>query len=98
MAGTKIKDEFKQLISPFLNTKMEELKSKYGENSAEYRAISKQYISSDQEKNVEASLESAEVGKAFQFEREGYFCLDKQGTVDQLIFNRTVALRESWVD
>ena len=70
MAGTKIKDEFKQLISPFLNTKMEELKSKYGENSAEYRAISKQYISSDQEKNVEASLEKP---RHYQSEIKGFY-------------------------
>lgn len=47
---------------------------------------------------VEASLDSAEVEKAYQFEREGYFCLDKQSTSTQLIFNRTVPLRESWID
>jgi glutaminyl-tRNA synthetase len=47
---------------------------------------------------VEPSLVNATVAKAYQFEREGYFCLDKQGHSEQLIFNRTVALRESWID
>ena len=48
---------------------------------------------------VEPSLQYAEVGKAFQFEREGYFCLDsKYASVDNLVFNRTVGLRDSWND
>ena len=48
---------------------------------------------------VEPSLQYAEVGKAFQFEREGYFCLDsKYASDDNLVFNRTVGLRDSWND
>ncbi|XKM13909.1 glutamine--tRNA ligase [Orbaceae bacterium ac157xtp] len=46
---------------------------------------------------VEESLRNAEVGHAYQFEREGYFCLDsKYSTKDKLVFNRTVGLRDSW--
>lgn len=46
---------------------------------------------------VEPSLQNAEVGHAYQFEREGYFCLDsKYATDDNLVFNRTVGLRDSW--
>jgi len=46
---------------------------------------------------VEASLANAEPEKAYQFEREGYFCLDSKETkADKLIFNRTVALRDTW--
>lgn len=46
---------------------------------------------------VEPSLQNAEVGHAYQFEREGYFCLDsKYATNDNLVFNRTVGLRDSW--
>jgi len=30
----------------------------------------------------------------FQFERVGYFCVDKDSTADALVFNRTVTLRE----
>ena len=46
---------------------------------------------------VEPSLAEAQPGERFQFEREGYFCLD-QGQQDssQLVFNRTVTLRDSW--
>lgn len=46
---------------------------------------------------VEPSLQKAQAGKAYQFEREGYFCLDsKFATEDKLVFNRTVGLRDSW--
>jgi glutaminyl-tRNA synthetase len=31
---------------------------------------------------------------AYQFEREGYFCRDNKA--ENLVFNRTVALRETW--
>ncbi|MCL2894738.1 glutamine--tRNA ligase [Brenneria tiliae] len=47
---------------------------------------------------VEASLAQAEAEKAYQFEREGYFCADRvYSTPQQLVFNRTVGLRDTWV-
>ncbi|OCF97342.1 glutamine--tRNA ligase [Gilliamella sp. wkB195] len=46
---------------------------------------------------VEPSLKKAKAEQAYQFEREGYFCLDsKYATEDKLVFNRTVGLRDSW--
>ncbi|MEQ5325026.1 glutamine--tRNA ligase [Proteus vulgaris] len=45
---------------------------------------------------VERSLKDAVVEKAYQFEREGYFCADKLSTADKLVFNRTVGLRDTW--
>jgi glutaminyl-tRNA synthetase len=46
---------------------------------------------------VEISLADNQVEKAYQFEREGYFCADsKDSTAQHLVFNRTVALRDSW--
>ena len=45
---------------------------------------------------AEPSLASAVDGDRFQFEREGYFCVDKDSTKDRLVFNRTVTLRDSW--
>uniref|UniRef100_A0A3B0MJU1 Glutamine--tRNA ligase n=1 Tax=Arsenophonus endosymbiont of Trialeurodes vaporariorum TaxID=235567 RepID=A0A3B0MJU1_9GAMM len=46
---------------------------------------------------VEPSLITAQLGKAYQFEREGYFCADSHDhTAKQLVFNRTVGLRDSW--
>ncbi len=46
---------------------------------------------------VENSLVEAQPEVAYQFEREGYFCADnKDSSADKLVFNRTVALRDSW--
>ncbi|CRL59763.1 Glutamine--tRNA ligase [Proteus penneri] len=45
---------------------------------------------------VERSLKDAAIEKAYQFEREGYFCVDKLSTADKLVFNRTVGLRDTW--
>ncbi len=45
---------------------------------------------------VERSLKDAVIEKAYQFEREGYFCADKLSTADKLVFNRTVGLRDTW--
>lgn len=45
---------------------------------------------------AEPSLAQAEAGKAYQFEREGYFCLDSRyATATNLVFNRTVGLRDT---
>ncbi|MGB5474236.1 MAG: glutamine--tRNA ligase/YqeY domain fusion protein [Gammaproteobacteria bacterium] len=46
---------------------------------------------------VEASLATAACGESFQFEREGYFCVEsRHSTTHALVFNRTVTLRDSW--
>lgn len=45
---------------------------------------------------VEPSLKDAGVSDKFQFQRIGYFNIDKESTSDNLIFNRTVSLRDSW--
>ncbi len=46
---------------------------------------------------VESSLGEAGPGECFQFEREGYFCVDtKLSTPGLPVFNRTVTLRDSW--
>ncbi len=45
---------------------------------------------------VEPSLASATAGEGFQFEREGYFCLDQDQVHNKPVFNLTVGLRDSW--
>jgi len=45
---------------------------------------------------LEPSLGSAEVGNRYQFERLGYFCADSDSAPGKPVFNRTVALRDSW--
>jgi glutaminyl-tRNA synthetase len=46
---------------------------------------------------VEPGLAGAAPGSRYQFERQGYFCVDsKDSTPQALVFNRTVSLRDSW--
>jgi glutaminyl-tRNA synthetase len=45
---------------------------------------------------VEPSLAQAVPGLRVQFERLGYFCVDPDSTAQNLVFNRTVALRDTW--
>jgi len=45
---------------------------------------------------LEPSLAGAKVGSRFQFERLGYFCVDPDSSSGKLIFNRTVALKDTW--
>jgi len=45
---------------------------------------------------LEPSLKDAKPEDKVQFQRIGYFCVDKESTSDNLIFNRTVSLRDSW--
>lgn len=45
---------------------------------------------------VEPGLIDSEAGESFQFQRLGYFCLDKESKKDNLVFNRTVPLRDTW--
>ena len=45
---------------------------------------------------VEPSLATAKPEERFQFQRMGYFCVDLDSTNEQLVFNKTVGLRDSW--
>lgn len=45
---------------------------------------------------LEDGLRHLEPGDTFQFMRHGYFCLDPDSTEGRLVFNRTVALKDSW--
>ena len=45
---------------------------------------------------VEPALAAAVPGERFQFQRLGYFCVDNDSTSEQLVFNKTVGLRDSW--
>ena len=45
---------------------------------------------------VEPSLQSAKIGERFQFQRLGYFNVDDDSTSENLVFNKTVGLRDSW--
>ncbi len=45
---------------------------------------------------MEPSLAKATLNEHFQFLRMGYFCLDPEATSENLVFNRTVTLRDMW--
>jgi glutaminyl-tRNA synthetase len=45
---------------------------------------------------VEPSLQSAKELDQFQFQRLGYFCVDKDSTASNLVFNKTVGLKDTW--
>ena len=48
------------------------------------------------EAKLEPSLANAQIGIAYQFERLGYFCVDPDSKPGALVFNRTVALKDTW--
>ncbi|MFQ5423142.1 MAG: glutamine--tRNA ligase/YqeY domain fusion protein [Phycisphaerae bacterium] len=45
---------------------------------------------------IEPTVAGAAVGTRYQFERQGYFCVDPDSTSEKPVFNRTVSLRDSW--
>jgi glutaminyl-tRNA synthetase len=57
-------------------------------NPESLRVLKKAYL--------EPSLQSAQSGDRFQFMRKGYFCLDTDATEGNLVFNRTVTLKDTW--
>jgi glutaminyl-tRNA synthetase len=45
---------------------------------------------------LEPSIRNTSPGSRYQFERLGYFCIDKDSTLDHIVCNRTVGLRDAW--
>lgn len=45
---------------------------------------------------IERSVRTAQPGNRYQFERKGYFCVDPDSAEGQLVFNRTVTLKDTW--
>ncbi len=71
------------------------------ENPSSEEGDFKDYINPDslhiiQKAYIEPSLAKAQAGDRFQFLRKGYFCADKDSKPGNLVFNRTVGLKDSW--
>jgi glutaminyl-tRNA synthetase len=70
------------------------------ENPSSEEGDFKDYINPDSLQTinafVEPSLRDATIQNRYQFLRKGYFCLDKDASTDNLIFNRTVTLKDAW--
>ncbi|MBK9705730.1 MAG: hypothetical protein IPO77_01615 [Acidobacteria bacterium] len=45
---------------------------------------------------VEPGLKEVVAGTRYQFERLGYFCVDRDSTPGKPVFNRTIGLRDTW--
>ncbi len=45
---------------------------------------------------IDESLKNVNIGDSFQFMRQGYFCVDKDSSDNKIVFNRTVALKDSF--
>ncbi len=45
---------------------------------------------------LEPSLQEAKIGEQFQFQRLGYFCVDKDSKSENIVINKTVGLRDTW--
>jgi glutaminyl-tRNA synthetase len=70
---------------------------KDGEESADFAAsLNPNSLELRPSAKIEPSVKGIAPGSRFQFERLGYFCLDKYSTPDKLVFNRTVSLRDTW--
>jgi len=66
-------------------------------NAADFAAdLNPQSLDVIADARVEPALAAIGTEAAVQFERQGYFCLDKDSTPGKLVFNRTVGLRDTW--
>ncbi len=93
MAGTKQKDFFKELISPFLKYKMEEIKKNKGASSREYIALDKQYNYDSRESFVEENLEKP---RHYQSEVQGFW--DNKPLVGlERLYKRTILIEPTTV-
>lgn len=45
---------------------------------------------------LEPGLKEAKAGERYQFQRLGYFCVDKDSSTEKIVFNKTVGLRDTW--
>ena len=69
-----------------------------GANGTDFKtALNPDSITILPDSKVEASLATSQAGERFQFERQGYFCVDNiDSSAEKLVFNRIVTLRDSW--
>jgi glutaminyl-tRNA synthetase len=66
-------------------------------NAAEFAAdLNPQSLEILADARVEPALAARDSGEPVQFERQGYFCRDRDSKPDRLVFNRTVGLRDTW--
>ncbi|MFI5154299.1 MAG: glutamine--tRNA ligase/YqeY domain fusion protein [Chitinophagales bacterium] len=72
------------------------------ENPAVEKGDFKEYVNPDSLKIIpqafaEPSLKDAKLNEGYQFLRKGYFCMDRDSKEQELVFNRTVTLKDAWI-
>jgi lysine 2,3-aminomutase len=92
MAGTKNAGDFNELISPFLKSKLENLKSNFGEESDDYQVIAKQYLKN----GLEKLQNDSQTTRHYQSEVIIYFDNKPLSGVERL-YKRTVLLEPTTV-
>jgi len=73
------------------------LKPEPGEDGQDFRThLNPKSLETLTSCRVEPGLAGAAPGSRYQFERQGYFCVDPDSSHEKLVFNRTVPLRDTW--
>jgi glutaminyl-tRNA synthetase len=68
-----------------------------GDKEVDFKTlINKDSLSVLNDCKIELALKNAKPQERYQFQRLGYFCVDDDSTSENLIFNRTVTLRDGW--
>ena len=69
------------------------------ENSKDYKSnLNTKSLKTIYPAFIEPCLSCASIGTAYQFERQGYFCVEKDSSAEKLVFNRIVGLRDTWAN
>jgi lysine 2,3-aminomutase len=93
MAGTKKLDDFREHISPFLISKISEIRKKFGDNNENYLALERQYYKKDLEKNIEPGFEKP---RHYQSELRVYYDNQKVKGLERL-YRSTVLIEPTTV-
>jgi glutaminyl-tRNA synthetase len=72
------------------------LKHDVGEDSGDFVSTLNSNSLEVRTAKLEPAVRGAQAGARYQFERLGYFCVDRDSVADKMVFNRTVGLRDTW--
>ena len=67
-----------------------------GHKEADFKSFLNKDSLTEQQAYVEPNIEEPLPGKNYQFQRQGYYVVDSDSTANNIIFNRTVGLRDNW--
>ena len=102
--GQKVKGTIHWVAAPYaINAEVRQydhlfVKEVPGENGSVLDDINQNSLNILSDCKLEPALEEAQISETFQFERLGYFCLDKDTSPNNLIFNQTIGLRDTWTN